>query len=46
MGERILDPKREKRVKRGMWVLIVGGIVIVLLTIFQYPKYLAVHFSK
>jgi hypothetical protein len=46
MGERILDPKREKRVKRGMWVLIVGGIVIVLLTIFQYPKYLAVPFAK
>lgn len=46
MGETILDPRKEKRVKIGMWLLIIGGVAIVLLTVFQYPKYLSLPFAK
>lgn len=46
MRETTLDPKKEKRVRRGMWILVIGGIIIVLLTIFQYPKYLSLPFAR
>jgi hypothetical protein len=46
MGETILSPEKEKRVKIGMWILIIGGAFILLLVIFQYPKYLNLPFAK
>lgn len=46
MAEPRLNQEKERRIKMGVWVLIILGIVVTFLTLWQYPKYLRAPFAQ
>lgn len=40
------DPKKESRIRKGFWILIILGFIVLLLTIWHYPSYLSAPFAK